>query len=92
MDFLGYCDEAPTFNYKKQKWNYVQLDYPDNQKYNNAISAIFKGIKHNDSRFYVADPDNEKYNIILLDVRFNTEKKMIRIWPHECWPSKKSSE
>ena len=87
MEFLGYCEETPRINHKKQ-WDIVEIICPDDYSFNELTSKIFKGVKKDDCRFIVANEDNDRYFVDLLDIRFNAQERTAKIWPHKCWPAK----
>lgn len=88
MEFLGYIKKVPGIKESK-KWEYVELQFPNEGLFNDCTSRIFKGIKNNESKFVVADSENDRYLLELLDIRYNAQKLTIRIWPHSFWKPKK---
>lgn len=81
MEFLGYFEGQPVVT-ESGKWDFLELRYPDEYAYNDAICKIFKSIKNNEHRFIVANKDTTRFLFDLLDVRFDTQKTTVRIWPH----------
>lgn len=88
MEFLGYFEEEPVRT-NTGKWGYVELGFPDDYAFNDATSKLFKGVEDNDCKFIAASPDNTRFFIELLDVRFNSQEKTMRIWPHSFKQVKK---
>lgn len=88
MEFLGYCNETPSLD-EKNNWNFIEIECLDDYSFNDTTSKIFKGVKKDECRFIVSNPDNDRYFVDLLDIRFNSEENIIRIWPHDCWLIKK---
>jgi hypothetical protein len=88
MEFLGYCNEAPVLN-GKGRWDYLEIECPDDYVFNDTTSKIMKTVKENACKAIVADPDNIRYFVDVLDVRYDGQEKIIKIWPHSCGVVKK---
>jgi hypothetical protein len=88
MDFLGYSTETPSTN-RNGTWDALELNFQDEKAFCNATSMIFSSLKNSASRGLIIDPDNEKFFVDILDVRYNSIENKIKIWPHYCKNVKK---
>ena len=83
MDFLGYTFEKPA-KAENGNWDMIDMEYPDDKMFNEATGKIIRGFKANNCRFIVADDDNTRYFVDILDVRYDVVKNVIKVWPHDC--------
>lgn len=88
MEFLGFSKEAPSYNAKTKSWNVVEIECQDDKSFCDTTSKIFNTIKNNNCRAIVANENNERVFVDILDVRYDSSENLVKIWPYSCFVSK----
>lgn len=79
MDFLGYSSNSFKKD-RKSGWNPIDVYCPNQESFCDLTSKIISGMK-SDCRFIIADDEGERHFIDVLDVRYDSTKDMIRLFP-----------
>lgn len=87
MEFLGYVEESPRRN-RKGEWNCIELEYETSDEFNDATGKIVRG-QQKDWKYIIADENNVRYFVELLEARYDIIENVIKLFPNNCWKTKK---
>jgi len=86
MEFLGHT--LNPIKLTKSKWEPIELVFENNEKFCEATSKLINGF-HDECRFVVADKNDERHFVDVLDYRYVSVKNTIRLYPENVRVIKK---
>jgi len=86
MEFLGYT--VDIVRKSRNKWNQIDLVFDSQEKFCESTSKLLSGFK-DDCRFVIADIDDVRYFVNVLDYRFSSKENIIKIFPEQVRVVKK---
>ena len=89
MDFLGNSLKQIMLSSNHKNSNPIDLYYDSVEDFCEATSKVIN-ILNDSCKVSVADSENEKYIIEILDYRCNSKENSIRIFPESCRSFKSS--
>lgn len=78
MEFLGHT--LSPIRKSKAKWEPIDLVFENEEKFCEATSKLITGF-HDECRFVVADRNDERHFVDILDYRYVSVDNTIRLFP-----------
>lgn len=86
MEFLGHT--LSLIKKTKAKWEPIDLVFESEEKFCEATSKLINGF-HDECKFIVADKDDERLFVDVLDYRYVSVDNTIRLFPENVRTVKK---
>ena len=83
VEFLGHTSDSFSKDYETNKWDYIDIFYPNQENFCDVTSRLINNMK-DDCRFIVVDEEGERHFVNVLDVRFDSIENKIRVFPEDC--------
>lgn len=85
--YLGSIYKSPSMDKKTGKWNYIEVEYENEEAFNEATSRLISIMYKNNStgKCTVGDYKGNKYDLTIVHSVVNAQDLTIKVLPTECF-------